>query len=337
MNILVTGSAGYIGNVFCELITEETNHTVYGIDKRYSLSDEQSGRFAKFSGDYCRDDLGDILFKWNIDAVVHFAGRIEVGKSAYESGNFYLENVGKPTALFGKIAHHQKLTHKQIPVVCSSSAAVYGSYKESSYSEAEPKNPISVYGQTKSTFEDIAESFSSDKQHYLDRVSSLHFRYFNAAGAYKNRHGIFGENHNDCTHIIPNLLKSSKLNIFGHDYNTHDGTAERDYVHVIDIARAHLRGIELLNRKIRQSRSHFDVINLGSGFGTTILQLAERAKCLGLLHDDHQIEFHQRRLGDPDTLVANTAKAVVRLGWQVENGIDSILKSAHEYHCGNKK
>lgn len=335
MNILVTGSAGYIGGVFCEMISETTDHKIIGVDKRYSSNEK--GRFVKISGDYSNCNLNKTLLKHKVDAVVHFAGRIEVGKSASESGDFFLENVGKPTTLFGEIALYQKLAHKQIPVICSSSAAVYGSHKDTAYVESDNRNPVSVYGKTKSIFEDIAENYSSTQQHYLSRVSSLHFRYFNAAGAYKNKHGIFGENHLDCTHLIPNMLKmDSKLLVFGHDYNTIDGTAERDYVHVVDIARAHLLGIEYLDKKIKENRSHFEVMNLGSGTGKTVLEIAECAKRLGLLHNDHQIEFFERRKGDPDSLVANTHLANTKLGWTSQNSIEEILLSSSEYHKGKQ-
>jgi|SaaInlStandDraft_4_1057021.scaffolds.fasta_scaffold01743_4 UDP-glucose 4-epimerase len=315
--VLIPGGAGYIGS-----------HTAYQLSQlgyRVIILDDLSHK-QKFNHkwatliqhDFSSEGLLHHIFKeYKIDAVMHFAALIEVGESVKHPRRFYENNVVKTLQLLDAM-----LTHGVKKFIFSSSCAVYGEPVKVPMNEQNPYNPISPYGKNKLTIEYALQDYS--RAYGLKYVS---LRYFNAAGAMPEI-GL-GEQHDPETHIIPLMLRAIQngktFKIFGNDYNTPDGTCIRDYIHVRDIAKAHVLGLKHLNET-----NNSDVFNLGSEAGYSVKQMinaAERIAGLSL-----NTEIVGRREGDPAILLADSTKIKKILGWKTEySDLDTILMSAWEW------
>ncbi len=322
MKILVTGAAGYIGSHTCRLLTA-TGCQVVGYDN-LSRGHHIAFERATGGGTFVQGDLLDTVLLRNtlkekaIEAVVHFAAFGLVGESVEHPQRYHHNNVEGSSSLIRAMqeAGVQRL-------VVSSTTAIYGQPEEMPIREDTPPAPINPYGQSKLDVEYLLQEACE-----RDGLGFVALRYFNAAGA--SLDGMLGEAHNPETHLIPIVLQVAlgqrqKICIFGDDYPTPDGTCVRDYVHVNDLADAHLRALNTLNpgQKIQ--------LNLGSGVGTSVLEIVEHARKI----TGHAIpaEIVARRSGDPPWLIADNSLAKQILGWTPEySSLDSILTSAWRWH-----
>jgi len=313
--ILVTGGAGYIGSHTVKELLARGYETV-------TLDNLSTGyRELVRGGEFIEADLRDFdavrraLSKYSVDAVIHFAASCYVGESVREPMKYYENNVLSGLNLLAAMVEQ-----KVRKIIFSSTAAVYGNPIEVPITEDHPQLPINPYGQTKSLFEDILKSH--DRIHGLRCIS---LRYFNAAGC--DPDGEIGEKHDPETHLVPLVLAAAlgrrpELQIFGADYDTPDGTCVRDYIHVSDLADAHILCLEHL-----LDGGPGNAYNLGAGKGYSVRQIieaAERVTGRAAPHIDSA-----RRAGDPPELVASAEKIKADLGWSPKHSsIDEILTTA---------
>ncbi len=320
--ILVTGGAGYIGS-HTVLALKQAGYEVLILDNLvYGHRDlvEQVLKVELIEGDTGDRDLLDKLFKSrNIAAVMHFSAYAYVGESVSNPAKYYRNNViGTITLLEAMLAASVK------NFVFSSTCATYGVPEVVPIPEDHPQNPINPYGATKLMVERILSDFNEAYD-----FKSVRFRYFNAAGA--NPEGLLGEDHNPETHLIPLVLqtalgKRESISIFGTDYPTDDGTCVRDYIHVSDLADAHVLGLEYL---LKGGDSTF--FNLGNGNGFSVKEIIEAARLV--TGEDIKAVECDRRLGDPPALIGSGEKARKILGWQPQyTSIKDIMTHAWEWH-----
>ena len=320
--ILVTGGAGYIGS-HTVLALKQAGYSVLILDNLvYGHRDlvEQVLKVELIEGDTGDRDLLDKLFKSrNIAAVMHFSAYAYVGESVSDPAKYYRNNViGTITLLEAMLAASVK------KFVFSSTCATYGVPEIVPIPEDHPQNPINPYGATKLMVERILSDFSEAYD-----FKSVRFRYFNAAGA--DPQGNLGEDHNPETHLIPLVLqtalgKRESISIFGTDYPTDDGTCVRDYIHVSDLADAHVLGLEYL---LKGGDSTF--FNLGNGNGFSVKEIIEAARLI--TGKDIKAVECDRRPGDPPALIGSAEKARKILGWQPQyTSIKDIMTHAWEWH-----
>ncbi|MFH1048247.1 MAG: UDP-glucose 4-epimerase GalE [Patescibacteria group bacterium] len=323
MKILITGGAGYIGSHTTHyLINNKIKpKDLIVFDSLISGHRELLPKGVKFiKGDLLNiHDIKKIFKKSRIDKVIHFAGYIEAGKSMKDPGKYFMVNIMGGINLLEEM---RKNGCKEI--VFSSSCAIYGNQVKSPIKENNSKNPINPYGECKLIFEKILE--------WYDRIYNIKFvslRYFNAAGA---GYGI-GEKHNPETHLIPLVLRAAKngneMNIYGTDYNTPDGTCIRDYIHVVDLASAHLKALKYLKTN---KKSVF--LNLGTGYGTSVRQIIDKA--IEVTGKNVKIKEVSRRMGDSAILLASNTKAKEILEWIPQKNIDQIIEDAWNWEIGQK-
>lgn len=324
MNILVTGGCGYIGSHFVKFLQQNSDHKVIVFD---NLS--RGHREAiNYDVDFEKIDLlnpSEIeigLSKYRIDAVVHFAAFAYVGESVEDPGLYYTNNV---TGSINLIKAINKAGIKKF--IFSSTCSLYGNPNQVPISESEPTKPINPYAQTKLMIEKVLADF--DLSHNLKYAA---LRYFNAAGA--DFEGEIGESHDPEPHLIPIVLqtalgKREHIKIFGDDYDTPDGTCIRDYIHVYDLADAHLKALEYL---VRGENSDF--FNLGTGDGNSVKELIDKAR--EVTGKEIKSVIAERRAGDPAVLVADNKKAKNILGWNPKYNLDDIIKSAWNWHQNQK-
>jgi len=320
-NVLVTGGAGYIGShTVMELIKNGDNVIVYD---DLPTNDE----FTIPNVEYVKGDIGDrdlvrkTLIEKKIDAVIHFAASTYVEESVSDPKKYYMNNVAKGIIFLNAI-----IDSGINKIVFSSSCAIYGTPEKIPINESEKQSPINPYGWAKLMFEQILKDY--DEAYGLRSVC---LRYFNAAGA--DSSGKIGERHDPETHVLPLLIQTAmdrkkEFSVFGTNYNTKDGTCVRDYIHVTDLATAHLKAMDFLFRNNRSE--HF---NLGSGNGVTVMELiAAVEKISGV---KLKAKKEGRRPGDVDILIADNTKAKTILNWSpVHSSIDNIVKTAWEWHTG---
>jgi UDP-glucose 4-epimerase len=321
-NILVTGGAGYIGS-HAVLALLNAGHNVVVLDNLvYGHQDlvEKVLKVPLIIGDLGDRALLDRLFKtYNISAVMHFAAYAYVGESISVPAKYYRNNVANTLNLLG--AMREASVDK---LVFSSTCATYGVAHSVPLTEEHPQVPINPYGASKLMVERIIQDFAS-----AYGLNFVCFRYFNAAGA--NPNGLLGEDHTPEPHLIPLVLLAALgqrefISIFGTDYPTPDGTCIRDYIHVTDIAAAHVLGLEYL---LKEGKS--EVFNLGNSNGFSIKQVIEMAK--KVTGKNITVRVGDRRAGDPPILVGSGEKARQILGWQPQySNLSDILSDAWQWH-----
>jgi UDP-glucose 4-epimerase len=318
MAILVTGGAGYIGSVMVELLCNRGEKVVVldNLMRGHRAAVDPGVPFYQGCiGD--RNLVANICREHEIEACIHFAALAYVGESVASPNLYFENNVEKGIALL------DALTGAGVRnFVFSSTCATYGEPVRIPIDEQHPQQPTNPYGWSKFFLEKILAAY--DHAYGLRYVS---LRYFNAAGATRVR----GEHHYPETHIIPNVLftamgKLPHVTIFGGDYPTPDGTAIRDYIHVVDLGSAHILALDYL-RKGGSSES----INLGTGQGYSVMELIETAR--SVTNRPIKVEITPRRPGDPSRLIADSEKARSVLGWQLYYpNLKSIIATAWEWH-----
>ena len=317
MNILVTGAAGYIGSIVTEKLIQEGN-SVIALDNLTQGSREAVIPEAIFIQAELADSekLEQVFSRYPIDSVIHLAAESLVGDSMTDPKRYFQNNVICSLNLLDTMLKYG--AHK---IIFSSSAAVYGQPKKVPIKESGPTIPVSAYGESKLIFERILHWYG-----YAYKLKFTALRYFNAAGA-SNR---FGEDHNPETHLIPNILKVALgqrdyLPIYGTDYPTKDGSCVRDYIHVLDIAEAHLLALKQLEES--QSNKSY---NLGNGEGYSVLEVISAVR--KVTNADIPTVVQPRRSGDPPVLIASSKLAKSELGWQPEfPALASIIESAWQW------
>ncbi len=320
--ILVTGGAGYIGS-HAALALQQSGYNVIILDNLTEGHPELVKEVLQVElivGDTNDRLLLDQLFSnHDIAAVMHFAAYIAVGESVTNPSRYYRNNVvGTLTLLEAMIAANVN------KFVFSSTCAIYGMPQEIPMTENHPQDPLSPYAASKAMVEQILRDF--DRAYNLKSVA---FRYFNASGA--DPKGRLGEDHHPETHLIPlallTALKHRKsLSIFGTDYDTPDGTAVRDYIHVNDLASAHVLGLEYLLKG-----GDSNVFNLGNGNGFSVREVIETAKKVTDI--DFPVQESDRRVGDPPILVGSSEKAQTTLGWKSQySDLETIINHAWLWH-----
>jgi UDP-glucose 4-epimerase len=320
LRVLLVGGAGYIGS-HVALRLSERGFTPVIYDNFSTGHRRFVDKFQIIDGEMADYDCLRHSLK-NIDAIMHFAAKAYVGESVVRPREYYTTNVTDALVLLNVTvdAGVNKL-------IFSSSCAVYGDPLQLPIRETTPRIPINPYGQTKAAFEEALRSYSSA---YGLRFVSL--RYFNAAGA--DESGMLGELRSAETHLIPLVLKaasgrSQAVSIFGTDYETPDGTCIRDYVHVNDLAAAHVNALELL---INMGES--DVFNLGTGTGASVLEVISAAEEVSGSPVSRLIL--PRRPGDPPILVCDGEYARQKLHWSPQRGLSEILRTAWKWQCANQ-
>ncbi len=318
MKILVTGGAGYIGSHVVKALGEK------GYDVLVYDNLSKGFRDAVLHGELVVGDLADtallrrVIKDFKPDAVMHFAAFIEVGESVRDPLKYYRNNAANTLNLLDAMLEHG-IAH----FVFSSSAAVYGKPETAPIRETEAVKPINPYGWSKAFVETVMED--------LSRSSGLRYialRYFNAAGADPDCR--IGERHDPESHLIPLALKAAKgerenIKIFGTDYPTPDGTCIRDYIHVVDLAEAHMRALDHL---LNNGASH--ALNCGYGHGFSVREVVNTVKKVTGI--DFAVEEAARREGDPPILVADNSKIKEKLNWKpVHDDLEYIVKTAWEW------
>lgn len=317
--ILIVGGAGYIGSHINKKLSDQGYQTVVFDNLSFGHAD-----FAKWGifqqGDLENvDDIREVFKKYPIDAVMHFAAFTYVGESVENPQKYYLNNLRNTLNLL------QVMLEEDVKYfVFSSTCATYGTPEKIPIPENHPQSPINPYGKAKLMVEQVLADYS---QAYGMKYASL--RYFNAAGA--DPDAEIGELHDPETHLIPLILDVAggvrdKVQIYGTDYPTPDGTCIRDYIHVMDLADAHIKALEYL-----QEGGKSDVFNLGNGQGFSVREVIETAK--EVTGKDITAEEVERRAGDPPVLVGSSKKARETLGWNPKYpDLQLIIETAWKWH-----
>ncbi|MDR0983951.1 MAG: UDP-glucose 4-epimerase GalE [Ruminococcus sp.] len=328
MAILITGGTGFIGShtvveciengMKCIIMDNLSNSKIGVLDNIYKITDKR----VKFYNTDMLDAEGvNRIFKENdIDSVIHFAGLKAVGESVSKPLEYYNNNLaGTMNILWAMREHNCK------KLVFSSSATVYGEGNTPPYTEDMPTSATNPYGYTKVMCERIMEDFCK-----AEDFGIVALRYFNPIGAHSS--GLIGEDPNGIpNNLLPKIAdvaagKAEKLTVFGNDYDTPDGTGVRDYIHVADLAKGHIKAIEYLNNS---ADSGFITINLGTGTGYSVLEIIkayEKASGLTIPY-----EIAQRRSGDIAVSLADVKKAKDLLGFEAEYGLDKMCEDAYNF------
>ena len=317
--ILIVGGAGYIGSHANKELTRRGYKTL--ILDNLIYGHQESVQW----GEFIDGDLGDtaklreIFTQYKIEAVMHFAAFAYVGESVTDPKKYYLNNVVNTLNLLNVM-----LEFGIKKFIFSSTCATYGNPVEIPITEAHPQNPINPYGQSKLMVEKILEDYS-----HAYGLSYVALRYFNAAGA--DVETEIGEDHDPETHLIPLVLdvalgKRENISVFGSDYETKDGTAVRDYIHVTDLADAHILALEYLNKGNAST-----IFNLGNGLGYSVQEVIDVAK--EVTKKEISTVYSDRREGDPAVLIGSAEKAKEILGWDPQfPDLKSIIETAWKWH-----
>lgn len=321
MKVLVTGGAGYVGSQTCKAL-KEAGHTpvvldnlVYGHEwavqwgPLYKLHLSETDKVTQLLGDE------------KIEAVLHFAAFAYVGESVKDPLKYYENNFA------GTISLLRALQKAQVQkMVFSSTCATYGVPRVVPITESSVQMPINPYGQSKLMIEKVLQDLAN-----IHALKSVALRYFNAAGA--DPDGEIGEDHNPETHLIPLALAAAylpdqSLTVFGTDYPTADGTCVRDYIHVSDLARAHVAALKYLSREPHTFT--FDAFNLGTGVGQSVKAVIDGVE--KVTGQKVKVKYGPRRDGDPAELVASPGRALEALGWRTErSSLEEILRDADRW------
>ncbi|PGS56034.1 UDP-glucose 4-epimerase GalE [Bacillus sp. AFS041924] len=321
--ILVVGGAGYIGSHTVKELVEQ-NYEVVVLDNLTTGHRDAVDERAIF----VEGDLGDttvlehIFSTYKIDAVMHFAAYSLVGESVTNPLKYYQNNVGATLAL---LENMMKYNVKKF--IFSSTAATYGIPEVDIITEETVTNPINPYGQSKLMIEKILADF-----HKAYGLGYVVLRYFNAAGAHET--GLIGEDHTPETHLIPLVLQHllgqrESISVFGSDYSTPDGTCIRDYIHITDLASAHILALASLLENGDLNKTY----NLGNGKGFSVKEIIQT--CERIAEKNANIIFTDRREGDPAQLIASSQKIYDELGWETKFSLEQIIKTAWNWHQNN--
>jgi len=322
MQLLVTGGAGYIGSVCVELLLEQ-GHGIVVVDNL-----QEGHKEAVLTGvDFYEGDFGDkellrrIFQAHGIDGVIHFAAETTIEFSMTDPGMYFHNNLVNSITLLDVMRNHGCDR-----MIFSSTAATFGEPQYTPIDEKHPQKPINAYGESKLMFEKVLDWY-----HRAYGLRFNAFRYFNAAGASKK----LGEAHRHESHLIPVIIQTvlgqrKKLQIFGDDYPTKDGTCVRDYIHVIDLAQAHIKALENLDQHPTGK------YNLGNGKGFSNLEVLKMVEKI----TGQKVPFDKapRRPGDPAVLVASSELALKELNWKPKyTSLEAIVKSAWQWHKAHPK
>jgi UDP-glucose 4-epimerase len=313
MKILITGAAGFIGSVTAAYLLDH-GYEVNVLDDLSEGHEHQIDSRASFIKGSILDfgKINEALT--GCQAVVHLAGKAIVSESTQDPEKYQLHNYTGTRNLL--VAMENNLINQ---IVFSSTCAVYGNPNVRLISEQIKPIPINPYGKSK-LLADLEISDFTEK-HSLNSVS---LRFFNVAGSYTNKMGqLFGELHNNETHLIPRILKQRKIEIYGSEFNTPDGTCVRDYVHVQDIARAIKRSLE------NMTSSGHKIFNLGSGIGSSVKEIIQAAE--SVLNTEITKKLGTPRVGDPDYLVSDSNLARKELGWETSFDLKQIIADTHKF------
>jgi UDP-glucose-4-epimerase GalE len=320
--ILILGGAGYIGSHMCKYLAKR-GYTPVVLDNLI-YGHREAVKWGPFVEGSMADPalLKQIFSDRDIAAVMHFAAFCYVGESVTEPAKYYQNNVAATLTLLQAMVE-EKVNH----FIFSSSCATYGEPVEIPMTEGHPRNPINPYGRTKLIVEQMLEDFNK-----AYGLKSTCLRYFNAAGA--DPEGELGEDHRPETHLIPLVLQTAlgqreTINIFGGDYPTRDGTCIRDYIHIEDLAQAHLLALEKLLKG-----EPGDQYNLGNGDGHSVKQVIEVAREVS--GRDIPARVIARRPGDPAVLISSSEKAFKKLGWKPQYpDLRTIIETAWNWHSAH--
>lgn len=326
MKVLVTGGAGYIGSHTVRQLVK-TGADVTVLD---NMVYGHAGALVDPEVKLVKGDLGDasvvypLLMKGDFDAVIHFAAFINVGESVQNPLKYYMNNIARPLVLLGAM---QAAGVKRF--VFSSTCATYGVPTQIPIPETEKQDPINPYGSSKYMLEKVCRD--------CDRawgLKSVFLRYFNASGCSED--GLIGEDHEPETHLIPNILltltgEKEYIEVFGTDYDTPDGTCIRDYIHVNDLADAHLKAVDYLMKG-----GATECFNLGTGLGLSVREILETAE--KVTGKKIPVRYGPRREGDPPRLIANPKKAKEILGWEARcKDAGAIVETAWKWMTGPRR
>ena len=322
MRVLVVGGAGYIGS-FTVKALKDAGYDVVIFDSLETGHQEATGDTPLYQGNLQTDfdKLDEVFKKEKPEAVIHFAAYIEVGESVKNPQKYYFNNViGTLNLLKAMKADDCK------KIVFSSTAAVYGEPEKIPIKESDPKQPTNPYGQTKLTVENALNWYSS-----AYGLKAVPLRYFNAVGAALD--GSMGQDYPKPTHLITRACEAAlgqrdDFAIFGDDYNTPDGTCIRDYIHVLDLADAHLKALESFDSA---QGKLFMPFNVGTGDGYSVKEVIDMVKQVS--GNDFNVPIVERRPGDPDKLVADSTKIQQTLNWKPKHSdLKTIISSAYQWH-----
>ncbi|REK71458.1 UDP-glucose 4-epimerase GalE [Paenibacillus paeoniae] len=322
MAVLVTGGAGYIGSHTVAALLDRDEEIVV-LDNLQQGHKEALLGGKLYVGDLRDDEVLDRIFTENtIDAVIHFAANSLVGESMKQPGKYYHNNV------YGTLCLLEKMNEYGVKkIVFSSTAATYGEPEQVPIDEYDRTQPTNAYGETKLAMEKM--------MHWFDTAHGIKFialRYFNAAGAHEN--GKIGEDHQPETHLVPIVLEAAlgkrpHISVFGDDYDTPDGTCIRDYIHVSDLADAHVLAVDRL-----RTGADSAVYNLGNGQGFSVKEVIGIARTV--TGEAIPAIIEPRRAGDPAVLVASSQRARTELGWEPRRSeLEHIIKSAWNWHTSH--
>ena len=321
MRVLVTGGAGYIGGVVAAQLVA-AGHDVVVLDDLSTGHADAVPDGADFVKGTLRDCAAEVLSD-GVEAVLHFAAKSLVGESVADPARYWSGNLGASLALLEAMRemHVRK-------IVFSSTAAVYGEPERTPITETDPARPTNPYGATKIAVDTTLSEFAR-----LYGFGAISLRYFNVAGAHQGANGRWqGERHSPETHLIPNVLAAAtsaqagegrQVKIFGDDYPTPDGTCIRDYIHVTDLADAHLRALDATRP------GEHRVYNLGNGAGFSVREVIE--VCREVTGADIGADVEARRPGDPAVLVASSAKIQAELGWHATRDLRAMAADAWQF------
>ncbi len=311
MQLLVTGGAGYIGSVVSARLLE-AGHDVVVLDDLSTGHADAVPDGARLVRATLREAAHEILAS-GFDGVLHFAAKSLVGESVQKPGLYWDKNLGETLALLDAMR-----VNGTPRIVFSSTAATYGEPESTPIVETAPTRPTNPYGASKLAIDTTLAEYAR-----MYGIGATSLRYFNVAGSY----GAYGERHTVETHLIPNVLKvplgAGSVNVFGTDYPTTDGTCVRDYIHVVDLAAAHLLALEAC------SPGTHEIYNLGSGSGYSVREVI--GVCREVTGHAIPVTESPRRAGDPAVLIASSTKITERLGWKPERDLRVMVTDAWDF------